>query len=167
MSFISSSPTLSSLFCTRCRMFGDCALFEFSMSVRFEPEDSKLFLCDGPSLPPSLNGVNYINQKTGYLHIADTYWVDFVGYSFFEIKQPTYFKLSAQPPADAQNFAVSLFSEENSSYWVIESTTIYRLLTPGNYSFFVTAFAFDDDNVCPEGIYHTFSLYGLESDGKF
>lgn len=136
------------------RMLGDCALFEFSMSVRFEQEDSKTFACTGPELPPSLNGVNYINPQSGYLHMAENYLVDFMQYTFFEVKSETYFKIAASPAdnsIDLTNFAVSLFSEENTTYWVIESNTIYRLLNPGNYSLFVSVLSFDVEVRCPEG----------------
>jgi hypothetical protein len=132
-------------------MFGDCALFEFSLSVRFEPEDSKTFACEGPALPPSLNGVNYIDPGTGYLHMAETYVVDFVQYTFFEVRTPTYFKATAKPLGEWYGFALSLFSEENSDYFVIADDTIFRRLAPGNYSIFVSAFSLEDDTICPEG----------------
>lgn len=124
------------------------------MSVRFEQEDSKTFACTGPELPPSLNGVNYINPQSGYLHMAENYLVDFMQYTFFEVKSETYFKIAASPAdnsIDLTNFAVSLFSEENTTYWVIESNTIYRLLNPGNYSLFVSVLSFDVEVRCPEG----------------
>lgn len=73
-------------------------------------------------------------------------------YTFFEVKADTYFKVAALPTGNEISFAVSLFSEENTTNYVIETNTIYRMLTPGNYSFFITAFSFGDD-YCPEGMF--------------
>ncbi len=133
------------------RMYGECALFEFSLSVRFEVDNSKTFVCEGPTLPPSLNGVNYINPQTGYLHLAEDYVVDFVQYTYFEVKTPTYFKAAAKPKGNWWGFALSLFSEDDTDYYVIADDSIFRQLAPGNYSIFVSAFSLEDDQYCPEG----------------
>lgn len=132
------------------QMYGECALFEFSLSVRFEVDDSKTFVCEGPTLPPSLNGVNYINPQTGYLHLAEDYVVDFVQYTYFEVKTPTYFKAAAKPKGNWWGFALSLFSENDTDYYVIADDSIFRQLAPGNYSIFISAFSLEDDQYCPE-----------------
>jgi hypothetical protein len=145
-------------------MYGDCAQFEFSLSVRFELDDSKKFACEGPALPPSLNGVNYINQKTGYLHLAEDYVVDFVQHTFFEIKTTTYFKAAAKPLGTWWGFAISLYEEvangADPGYYVIADNTIFRQLQPGNYSIFISAFSLEDDEYCPEGTTNS-SSYSL------
>jgi len=130
-------------------MYGNCALFEFSLTIRFELEDTGIFECTGPELPLSLNGVNYINDQ-GYLHFSEVYVINFMQYTYFALPKASYFKAAAKPLGNVLGFSMMLFNSENLEYYFMEEDTIFLYLAPGNYSFFLSAFSVEIGN-CPEG----------------
>ncbi len=127
-----------------------CAVFNFNMSFTAVPIDEEdLFNCDAAKLPEWLNQPNFFNEN-GYLHVYDSYILEFIETTYFTLTNASDVRLSAA--SDELELTVVLGNNrvlEYTSSMGASDVQLYRRLEPGTYFFQIFSWNWRKNLFCP------------------